>query len=390
MHQDMSPELFLANYIERLNIPIRGLFHITGQCNLKCRHCFLKSRWNADHLDKESIIRIAKEAQNSGCIFITLAGGEPLMHPDFNDIYSQLFDLGLKVILATNGTLITSDIADLLSEKPPFKIKISLYGTNEETFSSVISSGLSFKEFNSSLKLLKDRDISFTLVAMILSVNKIPPEEIEAFSNIWDAPVEFHTNITAGFDGDLSPLKYRISPKEMSPYYEANARNYNKLFYIERRPRGPKWSNDGLHNCNCGRTSFFVDCFSRLHPCSLSPLEGIDLNSVNFEQGWAEIRSRLSEWIAPTPFHQKHRSLTMCPPFIALQGEDFDIKYHLEVSDLQNRKEDDFVSKQDKTSYFGLKKDKDRFNLNAFLEQISGFVTKCSCSGDDCNPYQVG
>ena len=100
-----SPEKYFAEYLEKLCIPVRGLFHITGGCNLKCKHCYLKSRWNDNHPNKESIIRVAKEAKDNGCLFITLAGGEPLSHPEFQNIYHELYDSGLKITIATNGTI---------------------------------------------------------------------------------------------------------------------------------------------------------------------------------------------------------------------------------------------------------------------------------------------
>ena len=201
--------------------------------------------------------------------------------------------------------------------------------------------------------------------------------------------MSFHTTVTAGLDGDLSPLKYRLSAEEVVPYYEANGKNYNKLYHIPRRSRGSKWTSTGLHNCSCGRTSFFIDSYLKLYPCALTSDAGVDLTKLDFKNGWVNIRQRLSDWLAPTDLHKENHTLTMCPPFIKLQGDDFDINYHLEISNLQNKSEEVFISKADKSSYSGIPLSIDKFNTDAFLEHIAGFITKCACSNDDSNPYNV-
>ena len=87
--------------------------------------------------------------------------------------------------------LITPEIANLFSNKHPFKIKISLYGINEKSFSNVTMNEVPFSQFISGLDLLNEYSIPFTLIAMMLSLNKESVKNIEKFAQKWSAPVEF-------------------------------------------------------------------------------------------------------------------------------------------------------------------------------------------------------
>ncbi len=46
---------------------------------------------------------------------VYLMGGEPLLHPDFNLIYSVLYDNGFQVALTTNGSLISDQLLSYLN-----------------------------------------------------------------------------------------------------------------------------------------------------------------------------------------------------------------------------------------------------------------------------------
>jgi len=46
------------------------------------------------------------------CLWILFTGGEPLLRPDFLEIYTYAKKKGLLVTIFTNGTLIDDNLAD--------------------------------------------------------------------------------------------------------------------------------------------------------------------------------------------------------------------------------------------------------------------------------------
>lgn len=137
---------------------------LTERCNQNCHHCYIRLPSN-DHgaisseMDFAFICRVLQEAVELGCTKIRFTGGEPLIRKDFADIYNYSHILGLSVSVATNATLITEDIADLLAQKPPTCVSISIYGWDEASYRSVTQVPGAFHRFVTGTKRLQQRGL---------------------------------------------------------------------------------------------------------------------------------------------------------------------------------------------------------------------------------------
>ena len=108
---------------ERLN-PINGILELTPLCNMNCDMCFV--RLSTQEMQKQGRVRsgeewisLAKEMCRAGTLFVLLTGGEPLLHPDFRDIYITLKKMGMILTINTNGTLINEEWADFFARYKP-------------------------------------------------------------------------------------------------------------------------------------------------------------------------------------------------------------------------------------------------------------------------------
>ena len=75
-------------------------------CNLKCKHCFLSVKQEIkkkNFLDVKEINEVLKKIDKSNLKTIYLTGGEPFLHPKFNDILRDSLKYA-NVIIYTNGT----------------------------------------------------------------------------------------------------------------------------------------------------------------------------------------------------------------------------------------------------------------------------------------------
>lgn len=87
-------------------------------CNLKCRHCYLGCAPNnkkKNFLHIEKVKKTLAELVNKNLKAIYLTGGEPLVHPDFNNI-ARLCLNQANVTVLTNGTLINDKKARFLRQ----------------------------------------------------------------------------------------------------------------------------------------------------------------------------------------------------------------------------------------------------------------------------------
>lgn len=115
----------------------RIYFYISGECNLRCRHCWINPADNekgvARFLDLELFRRIVGQAMEMGAFGVKLTGGEPLLHPDFFRMLDIIIANGLDLILETNATLCTPKFAARLAECNGAKVAVSLDGSEAGT-----------------------------------------------------------------------------------------------------------------------------------------------------------------------------------------------------------------------------------------------------------------
>ena len=118
----------------RLSAPLEMYFDYTNDCNLKCPPCYNRENLNSQTMSKDSISRIIDEMYQLGIMRLHLAGGEPIYHEDlFFHYIDTARENGIVTSMATNGTLITKDIAEALVEKDLYAVSVSLDGFDEES-----------------------------------------------------------------------------------------------------------------------------------------------------------------------------------------------------------------------------------------------------------------
>jgi len=103
-------------------------WEITRSCNLFCAHCRASAAYDRyeDELSTEECFRLIDEILEVSKPIIILSGGEPLIHPDVLEIAKYAVTRGLRVVMGSNGTLITEETAVKLKDVPISRLGISL------------------------------------------------------------------------------------------------------------------------------------------------------------------------------------------------------------------------------------------------------------------------
>lgn len=74
-------------------------------CNLRCVYCDTTYSFDTSTAQEMSIEEIVGKCFELGTRYITLTGGEPLIHPDAWDLVSALCTKGFQVNIETNGSV---------------------------------------------------------------------------------------------------------------------------------------------------------------------------------------------------------------------------------------------------------------------------------------------
>lgn len=84
-------------------------------------------------MSKDVIEYIIEEAlEFSDLKVVNLSGGEPLLHPDLDNILKTIFDRNLEIRINTNGMLFNQKNLDILTKYKVKKFTISLDSVSPE------------------------------------------------------------------------------------------------------------------------------------------------------------------------------------------------------------------------------------------------------------------
>ncbi|MEM4437291.1 MAG: radical SAM protein [Pyrobaculum sp.] len=102
-------------------------WNITRRCNLKYVHCYIDAGLaEPGELNTKEALDVVDQMAEVGVPLILFTGGEPLTRPDFFEIAEYAKDRGIKLVLSTNGTLITPEVARRLREVGVVYVGVSL------------------------------------------------------------------------------------------------------------------------------------------------------------------------------------------------------------------------------------------------------------------------
>lgn len=106
------------------------IWNFTRRCNLSCMHCYADSHDRAyeGELTTEEGRALIDDLAGYGVPTVIFSGGEPLTRPDIFELASYARDAGLRCVLSTNGTLISSREARLIKETGFSYVGISIDG----------------------------------------------------------------------------------------------------------------------------------------------------------------------------------------------------------------------------------------------------------------------
>ncbi len=107
-------------------MPKKVFLEITNACNLACTFCH-GTRREIRYLSRAEFLRAAEELRPFADYLYFHLMGEPLLHPELAEFLAIADRLGFRVILTTNGTLLSRRREILLDAPALHKVSISLH-----------------------------------------------------------------------------------------------------------------------------------------------------------------------------------------------------------------------------------------------------------------------
>jgi radical SAM protein with 4Fe4S-binding SPASM domain len=293
-----------------LKLPETLTLAITGGCNLNCPHCLLDcGDLSSLPVPANIIKRLIKEFFELGGKRLWLTGGEPLLHPDWPEIFEFAFkqtDL-IEIGMQTNAAMLTErDINKLLSfPADRLSLQVSLDGASAEINDMVRGEG-SFDAVTKALRMLshkglgKRTGISFT--EMQHNYHELP-EIIELVRDLGLKSLVSNTLVKAGrstrYEWISLPEPSRI--KSLIDKY-CNDSVFNDMYERYANISAIEWFKGSKNStelvCSCIATPY-ISAAGKLYPCTMFLNDSQAISGVHDKSltnaiaegipGWAEL-----------------------------------------------------------------------------------------------------
>jgi radical SAM protein with 4Fe4S-binding SPASM domain len=286
---------------EERRIPIEGTLETTFRCNLNCAHCYVNEPAASRTVQRRELptarlIALLDEIAAAGCLSLLLTGGEPLLRPDFAEVYLAALGRGLLVTVFTNGTLVTERIADLFAEYTPERVEVSVYGMTPGTYERITRTPGSYARCMAGIARLTARRIPLKLKTMAMTWNRYEIAPMREYARRLGADFVFDGLLNPRVDcGPNRNAELQLGADQVLALdLEDRERTAELRAFCERfaRPEAVG-SLDQVFTCGAGQTAFTVDPYGRLLMCQLLRRSWFDIRRAGFAEGWNRFFPRL-------------------------------------------------------------------------------------------------
>jgi hopanoid biosynthesis associated radical SAM protein HpnH len=175
MSMPLRQTLRIGGYLMRQKLARRDKFPLIVEleplfaCNLKCAGCG-KIQQPASLLKQRMPVEQAIGAvEESGAPMVSIAGGEPLMHPQIEVIVGELIKRKKFVFLCTNALLLPKKL-DKFKPSPYFAFTVHIDGLKERHDESVCKDGV-FEDAVAAIKMAQERGFRVTTNTTIFNTD---------------------------------------------------------------------------------------------------------------------------------------------------------------------------------------------------------------------------
>ena len=293
-------------------LPLEGHLDLTYRCNNSCRHCWLHIPPGDPERDRElsfdEIRNIVDQARALGTRHWSISGGEPMLRPDFPDIFDYLTQKAVSYTLNTNGTLITPELARLLKRKGTKMV--ALYGATGETYDHVTRHPGGFEKVMQGFRYLQEEGVGFIVQLIPMRANWHEWEQMQdlakSLSKHWRVGAPWlYLSSCHDPERNAEIALQRLDPWEVvkldqpdMSYKETTVHEYEHTDGDDRL----------FARCISGRRDFYVDPYGGMTFCSFlkDPALRYDLREGTVREAWDVFIPSLADKVHGGSEYEEH------------------------------------------------------------------------------------
>ncbi|MCK9389128.1 MAG: radical SAM protein [Sulfuritalea sp.] len=291
-------------------IPKWLAWETTQRCNLKCVHCRCSSDMQSAEGDfsTQEAFKLIDDICEVSTPVMVLSGGEPLLRPDIFEIARYGTSKGLRMCMATNGTLITDEVCRQMIDADIKMVSLSLDGSCPAVhddfracagaFAGVVRGAETLKRngikflINSSFTKRNQHDIGATFkVAKSLGATAwymfmiVPTGRGEDIMSELISKDDYEEILAWHYQQEKEESEILMRPT-CAPHYYRVVPQMAKAEGAKFKRRSLTFSTGGGKGCIAAQTICLIDCFGNLKPCSYFHSSVGNVKQMKFKDLW--------------------------------------------------------------------------------------------------------
>jgi len=286
-------------------------WEITRRCNLRCVHCRSSSEMEAKgHPDfpTPEAFRVIDDIVGYAKPVVVLSGGEPLVRKDVFEIAQYGTDKGLRMCLATNGTLVDDGICEKIKASGIRIVSLSLDGSEEGVHDNFRSQKGAFAGTVNAARLFKKHGIEFIVNSSFTRRNQEEIPKVYRLAKELGATAWYMFMIVPTGRGEeimneliskedyeeILDWHYQMEKDEdmmlvrptCAPHYYRVVLQQSKKEGEKFKKRTLKFSTGGSKGCIAGQLICLIDVDGNVLPCSYFPKPAGNVRESSFKEIW--------------------------------------------------------------------------------------------------------
>jgi heme b synthase len=285
-------------------------WEVTRRCNLSCLHCRASAEMGPypDELSTDEGRTLLEQIRQVGNPVVIITGGEPLLRPDIYELAAYGHALGLRMVMAVNGSLLTPEKARELKKAGIQRISISLDGATAESHDHFRQVRGAYQGVFRGIESAKAAGLEFQINTTVtrLNLNELPRIQEKVIS-LGAAAHHIFMLVPIGrgralTDQSISAEEYErtltwlVGRREETslPIKATCAPHYYRILREESRRLGKEvtFQTHGLdavtRGCLGGTGFCFVSHVGRVQPCGYLEVEAGEVRQRPFAEIWSD------------------------------------------------------------------------------------------------------
>jgi MoaA/NifB/PqqE/SkfB family radical SAM enzyme len=239
--------------------PVQAQIIPMRRCNLACAYCNEYDDFSKP-VAKELMFSRIDHLGKLGTTIIVISGGEPLLHPDLDEIIARIRKNGIIAGMITNGYLLTAERVERLNRAGLEHLQISIDNVMPDEVSKK-----SLKVLDKKLQVLAEyAEFHVNINSVIGGGVKNPEDAVTVGKRARELGFTSTVGIIHDGEGQLKPLR----PQEMEVYLQMKEMNRSSYSRLNRFQDNIALGKPNDWRCRSGSRYLYICEDGLVHYCS--------------------------------------------------------------------------------------------------------------------------